>query len=100
METKNETIRTETIQAEDISELLPQLDDAWYDSIEGVYAGNVPTWGPRTEMVETLIGSSCADGDIVSWDTRDADPANHLFLRRSWNPAHQSFESEHNFSIY
>ena len=29
-----------------------------------------------------MISASCAEGDIVSWDTTAADPSDHLYLRR------------------
>ena len=93
-------MKNNKLTARTIKSLAAKLTDEWYESIEGVYSGNVPTWGPETEMVKTLIGSSCAEGDIVSWSTRNADPAKHLFLRRSWCPAHLSFQPEHVFAIY
>ena len=81
-------------KAETLAELLPQLNDTWYDENEGIYAGRVPTFGPETEEVKARIGASCADGDIVSWDTRDADVSNHLYLVRRWTPASQQQENE------
>jgi hypothetical protein len=86
------------MQADDIWALVSRLDDAWYDECEGSY-GHVPTWGPETDTVRSLIGSSCAEGDLVSWDTRSADPVEHLYLRRYWRPDHQGNQSEHVFSI-
>jgi hypothetical protein len=72
------------LAAKTIQDLLAVLDDDWYATVEGEY--HVPTWGPETESVRSQIAASCADGDIVSWDTRDADPAKHLYLRRRWTP--------------
>lgn len=87
------------LTADTIHELAAQLNDEWYEAVEGVYRPYVPTWGEETEMVADLINAGCADGDIVSWDTRHADPAKHLFLRRSWNPAHQGFQPEQIFGV-
>lgn len=81
-----------------INELATILDDEWYDAAEGSYA-NLPTWGSETEAVKSLIGSSCAEGDIVSWDTRDPDVMQHLYLVRTWNRANQGFQPEHEFKI-
>ena len=86
-----------TLKAETLTELLAQLDDAWYQENEGVYAGRVPTFGPETEDVKARIGASCADGDIVSWDTRAVNVSDHLYLIRRWTPASQQQENE--FSI-
>src|SRR5881394_1116761 len=76
--------KTATRTAGSIEALLPLLDDAWYESVEGSYC-DVATWGPETETVGDMISSSCAEGDIVSWDTRAADVADHIYLRRTWN---------------
>lgn len=90
---------TKQIKAENIEDLLDQLNDEWYELVDGCYAGNVPTWGPETESVSEQISSSCAEGDIVSWDTRDADPANHMYLRRDWIECHERHQPEHRFYL-
>ena len=77
------------LHAASIQELLPQLDDEWYKSVVGSYS-DVPTWGPETSAVSNLIGRSGPHGDIVSWDTRAANVAQHLYLIREWNPSGQS----------
>ena len=94
MKTKSMKLTARTIHA-----LCAKLDDAWYDAVEGCYVENVPTWGPETEAVKSLIGRSCGDGDIVSWDTRSANQDEHLYLMRRWNPAHQSFQPENDFEV-
>jgi hypothetical protein len=87
------------LTARTIRALCAKLDDAWYDSVDGVYVGKVPTWGMETEAVRDLIGRSCADGDIVTWDTRGKNQDAHLYLMRRWNPCHQSFQPEHDFAV-
>ena len=83
------------LKAATIQELLSQLDDEWYDAVEGSYSA-VPTWGPETRTVAEQIGLSCAEGDIVSWDTRDCDESNHVYLRRDWHPG---CKPKHRFSV-
>lgn len=78
----NQGIKT----AASLEELLPLLNDQWYDSVEGCY-GSVPTWGEETERVQARINSSGEDGDIVSWDTRSADPTEHRYILRRHTPA-------------
>jgi len=85
--------------ATDIHALRAMLSDEWYDAVEGEYRPYVPTWGPETASVLWQIGCSCADGDIVSWDTRDADPGKHLYLRRSWDQGHQHDQPEQLFRV-
>ena len=60
---------------------LDRLGNEWYEEVGGDYR-NVPTWGPRTEAVMAAANASCETGDIVSWDTTSADPAEHRYLRR------------------
>ena len=84
--------------ATSITELAAILDDEWYDAIEGCYT-HLPTWGAKTDAVESLIGRSCAEGDIVSWDTTATDPMAHQYLMRTWIECHQSFQPEHVFEI-
>ena len=85
--------------ATSIDELATILDgediESWYHQIEGSYS-DVPTWGPETASVKTQIGSSCSDGDIVSWDTRAADASTHKYIRRNWlqESNEQEFYSE------
>ena len=75
-----------THEIETIHRLLVITSDDWYEAIEGTYT-SLPTWGPRTPEVDSRIAASCADGDIVSWDTTAADVADHLYLMRRWTPA-------------
>jgi hypothetical protein len=88
------------LQAKSLESLLRKLSDEWYDAVDGSYEG-VPTFGPRTAIVAELIRGSCAEGDIVSWDTRADDPAEHRYIMRRWTPAlaSQPNGSEHEFQI-
>ena len=88
----------EKMKARSIRALRAKLSDEWYEECEGVYS-HVPTWGPETESVRSQIARSCGDGDIVSWDTRDKDPRKHLYLRRTWVPAHDKYRPENEFEI-
>lgn len=81
-----------------IEELLPLLDDEWYEAVEGCYS-DLPTWGSETQSVREQINYSCGDGDIVSWDTRDPDARKHLYLRRTTDPAHVHGDQDQEFFL-
>jgi hypothetical protein len=85
-------------KARSLAELLRLLGDSWYEFVEGEYH-HVPTWGPETPAVAAQISPSCADGDIVSWDTRASDMRKHRYLRRDWNLAHEEGRPEQLFYI-
>ncbi len=72
--------------AESLDELFPLLTDDWYEWVEGDIS-SVPIWGPPTDRVE-------ARRDIVSWDTRAADPTEHRYIFRRHTAA-----NEHEFYI-
>jgi hypothetical protein len=81
-----QTATRKQIKARSITELCGKLSDEWYDSVEGDYYG-VQSWGPQTDTVDEQISRSCAEGDIVSWDTRPTDVNKHRYLVRRWNPS-------------
>lgn len=85
--------QTETARsAKSLEALLAMMNDEVYEALDGSYS-SLPTWGPETAEVARRIGASCAEGDIVSWDTRQ-EP--HRYLMRQWTPAQRP---EHRFSI-
>lgn len=86
------------MKARSLNELRKRMSDDVYERLEGVYS-SLPTWGEQTPAVRSLIGRSCADRDIVSWDTRPKDVNSHRYLMRSWFPAHEAHQPEHRFSI-
>lgn len=67
-------------EATTLDELLLAIRDE--DDLDPEY-NNVPTWGPETDQVRAYIAQSGPNGDIVSWDTKDADPVKHRYLMRS-----------------
>jgi hypothetical protein len=69
-----------------IQDLLQRMSSDLYEESDGSYSA-IPTWGPETKQVTQQINASCAEGDIVSWDTRSKDAAQHIYLRRAWSPA-------------
>ena len=88
----------EPMKAKSIRALCAKLSDEWHELCGGCYS-HVKTWGPETESVRSQIRRSCADGDIVSWDTRNKDPRKHLYLRRTWVPAHGRYQPENEFEV-
>lgn len=85
--------------AESLDKLLDCLSDEWYQSSDGDYS-KLPTWGPQTDRVAMLIAAGGPEGDLLSWDTRSPDPAEHRFLRRHLRGGVNEFaiESETDFS--
>jgi hypothetical protein len=76
------------ISAATIDDLAAIMSEEIYEALDGVYVGHVPTWGPKTAEVEQQIRASCAEGDFVSWDTRQ-EP--HRYLCREHAAGRETF---------